>query len=228
MAEEALYKMEQLHSMVDSLKEITTIIIGLALTNSIIQFLLVEGRVKEVKEISLISSVIFVLLIVNMIRFYHGNFRHLDVTYSPSSLTNSVSGSIKQHPKGEKVTIDFFCILLESLILCAMSFYQTKPLYFFSIFVALMVVDIFWFFVTFHFVPNKELFEHQKAWAMNNLGAIIVLLIICAFWASFQQEILIYLSAAALFINTIRDYRVNWDLYFPLYAGEEKKGGRNK
>jgi len=112
MTKEALSKIEQMQSMVNSLKEITTIIVGLALTNTIIQFLLVEGAPRQIAEIRLESTVIFALLTVTMIRFYHGNFRHLDVTYSSANLVNSTSASIKQHPKGEKVSLDFFCILV--------------------------------------------------------------------------------------------------------------------
>ena len=223
MTEENKSKLEQLQSMINSLKEIITIIVGLALTNAIIQFLMVGGTVREITEISLGSAVIFILLIINMIRFYHGNFRHLDVTYSSTNFQELASGDIRYHPIEEKVTMDFFLILIESLILCVMSFYQVKPIYFFYIFSGLLIVDIIWFFATYHFVPNREAFQHQKKWAINNIVAIILLLIICSFSVSVDQEILTYASSIVLFANTIGDYRENWHFYFPI-PFREKEG----
>lgn len=225
MTNENEFKLEQLQSMVNSLKEITTIIVGLALTNAIVQFLVEGTAVREITEISLESAVIFVLLIVNMIRFYHGNFRHLDVTYSTTNFQSSISGSIKQHPKGEKVTIDFFFILVESLMLCAMSFYQARPLYYFYSFIALLTVDVFWFFATYHLVPDKETFRHQKIWSMNNFGAIIILLILLQFSTSSWQWALNYACAVVLFVNTIIDYGVLWNFYFPFHYVSEKRDG---
>jgi hypothetical protein len=211
-------KLEHIASVVDSLKEITTIIVGLALTNSIIQFLVVGTTVKTIVEMSAVSTVVFVLLLINMIRFYHGNFRHLDVTYCCSSIEDEASGSIKHHPRGEKVPIDFLFILTESLMLSAISFYQAKLTYFFYGFVALLMVDAIWFGVTFlagQYVPSRDVLVHQRNWAMNNAIAIILLLIVLSFVDRLPPDTATYVLSVILFANTLVDYKINWGLYFP-------------
>jgi hypothetical protein len=220
---------EQLQSMINSLKEITTIIVGLALTNAITQFLVVGGTLREVTEISFESILIFVLLIVNMIRFYHGNFRHLDVTYSLNEYGKSLHGSVKQHPIKEKVVTDFFFILLESLILCVISFYQGRAIYFFDCFISLLIVDVIWFFSTYHFTSSREQFEHQKKWTANNVTAIILLLITCSSLAYVPQAILAYIpsfityiASVIIIINTVRDYQQNWAFYFPVPSSSKR------
>jgi hypothetical protein len=104
-----------------------------------------------------------------------------------------------------------------------MSFYQARPMQFFSIFIILMTVDVFWFFAIYHFLPNKKEFEHQKAWTINNVVAIIVLLVIYSFSVSISKEILTYAFATTLFLNTIADYKVNWEFYFPVYVDVKEK-----
>jgi len=217
-------KLEHVESVVNSLKEITTIIVGLALTNTIIQFLVVGATVRVISEMSMESTIIFALLLINMVRFYHGNFRHLDVTYCCGSVEDSESGSIKQHPRGEKVPIDFFFILTESLMLSGISFYQGKLTYFFYGFVALLAVDVTWFGLTFlagRFVPSKEVLVHQRNWAINNTIAIVLLLLGLSFLDRLPQSAPPYVLSAILFANTLVDYRINWSLYFPPFSKKE-------
>lgn len=224
MTEKTESELEHVKSVVNSLKEITTIIIGLALTNTIIQFLVAGATVKVISEMSMESTIIFALLLINMVRFYHGNFRHLDVTYCCSNVEDSESESVKHHPRGEKVPIDFFFILTESLMLSGISFYQGKLTYFFYGFVALLVVDAMWFGMTFlagKFVPSKESLVHQRNWAINNVIAIVLLLLTLSFLDRLPQSAPPYVLSAILFANTVVDYRINWSLYFPAFSKKE-------
>lgn len=215
-------RFEELLSIIRSLKEISTIIFGLALTNTIVQFLLVDGKVKDVNEITFLSVLIFALLVINNIRFFHGNFRHLDLTYSSSEKTTI--GDSKLHAKGEKVSLDFFIIIGESLILSAISFYQIRPLYFFYLMTLLLIVDVIWFLGTYQYTLDKKIFNHQRIWAMNNVIVIFLMLAIYSFSTSIDQEILPYIFSIILAINTIVDYRVNWNFYFPIPISEKQNG----
>jgi hypothetical protein len=212
ITQDTQFKLGQLWSMVNSLKEIMTIIVGLALTNSIIQ--------REIKDIRMESVIIFVLSVITMIRFYHGNFRHLDVTYSFYNYkVDSISQSVKQHPREEKVSLDFFFILIESLILGLMSFYQRIPLYFFLTFIILLIVDVFWFFLASQLTESKEVFKHQRYWTISNFITIIALLFALLFMNSqlvnLGENIMIYVLSFIIFANSFLDYKFNWTFYFP-------------
>jgi len=215
---------EQLPSMINSLKEVVTIIMGLALTNAIVQFVLLNNKVVEIADLNLDSMLAFFLLVINGVRFYHGNMRYLDVTYMLESVQPSTSAP-KQHHKGEKVSIDFFSVLAESLIFCVMTFYQRKLPYLFSLFIILLIVDVSWFFVMYQFVPDKATFKYQKFWIENNVGAIFLMFIftICSVSNAVDSEVVNKILFAILFINTALDYIICRKFYFPVYKGDESQ-----
>lgn len=224
MAQQPQFKLEQMRSMINSLKEIMTIIVGLALTNSIIQFVTVDGAIREIKDISPESAIIFTLSAITMVRFYHGNFRHLDVVYSYYNYKDDyVYESVKQHPKEEKVALDFFLILIESLILCVMSFYQRIPLYFFYIFIILLIFDIIWFCSIWHVATSEETFKHQKYWTVSNMFTIIALVIVQSLSTSLKEDITIYISSFIILANSLVDYKWNWNFYFPIPSEKEEE-----
>src|SRR5690349_17132991 len=76
-------------STITSIKEIVTIITGLTITRTIIQLLTINGGLSLIgclegcpEAIGVLPLLLFILLLMNVVRFYHGNMRHLDTTYS--------------------------------------------------------------------------------------------------------------------------------------------------
>jgi hypothetical protein len=218
-------------STISSLKEIVTIVTGVTITNGIVVFL-TDGdytNIKDFKDLALQTIVLFLLLVGNIIRFYHGNMRHLDVTYLVKFEADS-SGDINR-PGRRNVAIDFFVIFAQSLIFAALSFYLGEPTEFFTIFAGLLILDVVWFLSVYQYTPDRKAFEHQKRWTLNNTIAVFALLTTTAVSRTLDPVLLFCLFALIIALNTIVDFVISWDFYFPslpVKAPQSAGSGKNQ
>lgn len=209
---------EAILSTISSLKEIIVIITGLTITNSIVQ-VLGSGTAltaRGLRSINLQDALLFCLLIANVVRFYHGNMRHLDTTYTLEPGKGGSGDLILSG--GRRTAIDFLVIFIQSLGFALLSFLLSSPIEFFAGFTALLVIDVVWFLSAYQFTEDRKAFEHQKRWTLNNTVGVFSLLILTAISPRISPSISTLLCMIILACNTIFDYYISWDFYFPHFS----------
>ena len=204
-------------SVLRSLKEIVSIVMGLALTNCVM-VLITRGHYTSVTALSALplSSVLYSLvLIINIVRFYHGNLRHMDTLYGHSA--RKVMSSSHGHgpaPLGG-LGIDFMVVFLQSILFAVISFYTSPRREFLLLFMILLAFDLVWNIVTQQVARDAKDMAHQKRWMLNNVVGVIVMLVMYLEYKQHHQELFLNYGAAALAVNTLIDFVLNWKFYFP-------------
>lgn len=203
-------------SALASAKSVFAIINGLTLTNTLL--VLITGghysQVIPIGELPAESVVLAVVLMANVVRFYHGNIRHLDAAYGSESAARAASGRHVE-PRGG-LGLDFFIIFTQSLLFSVASFYINSPSTYIPLFIVLLAFDVIW--TVYSQQANGDLAASpQRMWLLNNLvaGAILVVLYLGVYkshpdrlWA---QDAAIAVVAA----TTVIDFALNWRFYFP-------------
>jgi len=133
---------ELVHSM-NVVKEIVTIIMALAFTNTLIHFFVdpsVSGTYagKHLSEFGCTNCWIVFLIITTIIRFHHGNMIHLNKIYREDVLIENSEHS--------NIPFMFLFLFLEAFIFVLMSVYQRNIEYLFWLFVSLFFIDFCFFF----------------------------------------------------------------------------------
>jgi hypothetical protein len=204
-------------SSINSLKEVVTIVTGVTITSAIVM-LLTGGNYSQVKgldDLNIRSLMLFFLLIANIIRFYHGNMRHLDETSMAASGAHHTKDVRQMHQKF--FGVDFLVIFCQSVTLATMSFYINRGTEFLGLFTFLLCLDIIWVFAALQYTDNPEVFKYQKQWLLSNLIALILLLVALVVSASDKGNIqsVNYVRAGIIAVNTASDYWISWRFYFP-------------
>jgi hypothetical protein len=207
-------------SVLHSLKEIVSIVMGLALTNCVL-VLITHGRYTGVSALSALplSSVLYSLvLILNIVRFYHGNLRHMDTLYGYSARTSAArTSAASTHgpaPLGG-LGIDFIVVFLESIIFAVISFYASPRREFLLLFMILMAFDFIWNIVTQQESSEVRDLPHLQRWMLNNLLGVVVILVLYLEYKQHHKEVYLDLGAAMLAMNTLIDFAISWRFYFP-------------
>ena len=201
------------------LKEIITIIMALAFTNTIIVFLTSKnGGPKTKQDFDLISILSFIVLITSIIRFFHGNHSYLQKTYDVNDF-KAFAGKFNI-----RLTIDFVFIFLQGIIFCALSVYQSATNEFYSLFTVLFYIDSIWFFVIWcyiqdlklnpNFDENEKDSKTQTHWMVTNFVTASIMLVLIIPRDKFSLTRILILSVVII-INMIFDYFLNWNTYFP-------------
>lgn len=202
-----------------SLKQLVSIVTGVTVAQSIYLFVS-NGSYSSIRTFETFSPpsiIFFVLMISNLLRFYHGNMRLLDEYYS--------SGDNHRPPR--RLDVDFFVIFGQSVLLAAMSFYVGKTREFFTLYTALLIVDVIWFFITLGFAETWLEFRRQRNWAINNVITVIALILVYANRASFSPEVYFYVLVGLIIANTLADFVISWLFYFPHLAMSNDSGAIN-
>lgn len=209
-------------SSVDSLKELITIISGLAATNSVLQFMngLRTSDGYSLSHADLVPSLMFVVTILMIVRFYQGNIRHLDEEYSGHS------GKAYSAPSAlslsSRVATDFVVILIEALLLTGLSFLQRSYTEFAAALATLLALDAIWFFFV-HFFTSRQaaslgsrLEGRALLWMLNN-GVFALIEGILAAWhlTPNNAQALGLTIALAAAINALLDMTLLFHFYFP-------------
>jgi hypothetical protein len=208
-------------SALASAKSVFAIINGLTLTNTLL--VLITGghysRVIPLGQLPVESVVLAVVLMANVVRFYHGNIRHLDAAYGSESVARAASGRHVE-PRGG-LGLDFFIIFTQSLLFSLASFYVNAPSTYIPLFIVLLAFDVIWTVYS-QQADGDQAASPQRMWLLNNLiaGAILIVLYLGIYkshgdrlWA--RDAAVIVLAA-----TTIIDFALNWRFYFP---GSTKK-----
>lgn len=187
-------------------------IMALTMTNTLV--LLVTGGgysgTREFSQLPPETALLSGILILNIFRFYHGNIRHLDSVYGSEEQGIPV---VRPEPRGG-LGVDFFVILAQSILFAIMSFYAAHPEELVLLFTALLVFDVLWTLVV-QQPGDEDSFSHQKRWMLNNFVALLAILVVYAIARGDRTDGLLYAGAAAMMLNAVFDFGINWQFYFP-------------
>jgi hypothetical protein len=211
-------------SVLHSLKEIVSIVMGLALTNSILA-LITDSHYTSIAQLSklpLTTALYTIVLIVNIVRFYHGNIRHMDALYGQPA--RHVARST--HASLGNLGLDFIVVFLESILFAVISFYASHKSDFVLLFLILLSTDFVWNMVTIQEKSADRDVSHPRGWMMNNF-MIVAALVILYFVSKGDphHRLLLNLGVGAIALNTVVDFIISWKFYFPVFQPEEASEG---
>jgi hypothetical protein len=202
----------EIESTTSSLKGIIVIVAGLAITNSIITVLSKNG-LHTISNLDFNSILLFSIFLINVIRFHHGNVRHLDTTYKEelgkANITHKPVGS------SGKTALDFFVIFIQSILFAWMSFLLKEPTEFFGLFTLVLLIDILWYLTVHGMAKDKESFQHQKRWTINNVLSLLLLFVIFLIADKIGIVWFTYASGIVAGGNAFVDFWISWSFYFP-------------
>jgi hypothetical protein len=180
--------------------------------------LITDARYERIllpKEVHLINIAFTVVLIVNIVRFYHGNVRHLDAVYGAPHRKLLWNDSVESRGG---LGLDFFVIFSQSLIFAVASFYVTAHLHstYLSLLTLLLSFDILWTVYSQRGEAHVQA-SPQRAWLLNNLVAIGALV---GFYLAYRagkggHNWALNAALGALAATTAVDFVLNWRFYFP-------------
>lgn len=202
-------------SALASAKSVLAIVNGLILTNTTL--VLITGghysRILPLGKLGTENIVFAVVLMANVVRFYHGNVRHLDAAYGSESVARAASGRHVE-PRGG-LGLDFLIIFTQSLLFSVTSFYILSHAAYISLVIALLAFDIIW--AVYSEPPQGDYtVSPQRMWLLNNLGAISTLVVFFLIYkAHHGRDWALDAAVGVLAITTIADFTLNWEFYFP-------------
>lgn len=206
-------------SALQSLKTIIATVAGLSVATGIIGLLYENGlrgsNAPTLGDLVGVHLVFFALLILNLIRFHHGNIQLLDRRYS--------KGRVRFSAEGHNLALDFMVCFLLTVLLALMSFRLSDPHDFATLFVILLGVDVAWVLLAglsiatadasddFGWKLLAERLQTQWRWACNNIPALFLLGVLNP-WRGEVSEVAL---AAIIGVNTVLDFALSWSDYFP-------------
>jgi hypothetical protein len=204
------------HRAAKPLTDMTTILGGIAATVAISQLLSLTAKtgIPTIHRPPLAQTLLFIVSIITIVRFYLGNIRHLDEEY-----TGRHGKAHTQNPRtggGKNLAEDFAAIVIESLVIVGLAYLLWSPVLYILFHSLLLLLDAAWFFF-FH----KNAGERSKAWMANNLsfgGAFIVaaVFLLAKTPVSHGWQLVIVIGFALLAsANAFLDVLNEFDFYFP-------------
>ncbi len=201
-------------SALASAKSVLAIVNGLTLTNTLL--VLISGghysRIIPLGKLGAENIIFAVVLMANIVRFYHGNIRHLDAAYGSESVARAASGRHVE-PRGG-LGLDFFIIFTQSLLFSVTSFYINSPPAYISLFIILLGFDVLW---TVYSQTDGDLTASpQRMWLLNNLVALTILIVLyLVYKAHAGRGWALDIAVGVLAVTTVVDFVLNWRFYFP-------------
>jgi nucleoside 2-deoxyribosyltransferase len=203
-------------SALTSAKSVLAIVNGLTLTNTLL-ILITGGHYSHVIPLGKlgVANVIFaVVLMANIVRFYHGNVRHLDAAYGVESIARAASGRHVE-PRGG-MGLDFFIIFTQSLLFSITSFYILSHSSYMMLFTVLLAFDVVW---TVYSQQGDGTFSAspQRMWLLNNIVALMVIVVfyLVVYTRNPTQSWALYTALGVIAATTVVDFGLNWSFYFP-------------
>jgi len=216
----------QIKSAMLSLKELLTIVSGLAATNSVLQLMETTklGGEYSLGRLEWSAGLLCFVNVLTIARFYHGNYRHLDEEYSGRE------GKGYTHPTllsgSARVASDFVVVLIQALLLTFSSFLFPQPLQYIFLIAGLLILDAIWFFFAhttrreaqgarLH-VDSSE--DKGRAWALNNIFFGITFIVLSTTVEAESQAaifFLILIFTVLAIINAGIDIFNQFGFYFP-------------
>jgi hypothetical protein len=186
---------------VDSLQQIYTVVIALAISQAI-QNLLKDPSRGTLLDSHQIQAGLppFVAFLFTLVPFWHGMNRHLDRCYLEKKSAVVQGGLL----------LDFAAFFIEASVLFAAAWSLRSGIASFVYLGALLFVDMLWALIA-HQIHFRDQKSHALKWSAINVVAIFVATLIVAY--PFQSKATV-LMAVAIF-RSIADYWICRDFYVP-------------
>jgi hypothetical protein len=201
-------------SALASVKSVLAIVNGLTLTNTLL--VLITGatysKVITLDKLDAEDIAFAVVLMATIVRFYHGNMRHLDSAYGNESAAPVASGRHAETRGG--LGLDFLVVLTQSVMFAVASFYVGFHSEYVSIFIVLLVFDIAW--AVYSVGSDAQLDSPQRTWILINFFATACLVLFYLIHRSHPaRHWSLDATLVVLAVTTVLDFALNWDFYFP-------------
>jgi hypothetical protein len=204
-------------SVIASLKEIVSIVMGLALTNTVV--VLVTGghysSIRSLRHVPLSTTLYSIVLVATIVRFYHGNMRHIEHVHGRVSVEDRYAR--RDPPLRTGLGIDFIVVLVQSMLFAVESFYASRRQEFLTVFVVLLILDITWFLINLREDPTSEVVKHQRNWMFNNFSALVLIGFSFYKFGISHRDVYLDIGAGIMAVNTIVDFVISWTFYFPAF-----------
>jgi hypothetical protein len=170
----------------------------------------------SIERVEPTTFALFVVVILSVVRFYHGNIRQLDTTYTDETGKAGAGdgllfGGRKVGPRWQ-VALDFLVIVTEALGLAILSFLITTGKEFAIGYGILLLIDALWFWGV-HDQRGASI--QGKGWMLNNLMIGVVILLLVLSWKEDLTDTRLYVLCGAMLLNTFIDVILTRHLYFP-------------
>jgi hypothetical protein len=190
---------------VDNLQRLYTLVVGLALTESLRRLLATPP------SIPLADAVAVIALVFTIVPFYHGANRYLDATY--------VTG--ERSARSGALMLDFIAIFIEGLLFFVLAVFVSNTSVFFTILAGLLLLDTVWVGLTkLTSTSEPEEGPSYTKWATANLIAAVAILVSVwsnlLNWEFWPTEVVRSVALVAIaIIRSAMDYLFVWKFYFP-------------
>lgn len=147
------------------LKQIVSILMGLSITYTVQSFL--EKYIHTKSGANLQQYLIFILLLLNIIRFYYGNWMYISTEFDSEP---------KYQQKSSLFLITFFIFIIQSIIFSMLSLQKYDNFFYF--FASVLFVDALGFSILASFKEtNKGEKDIERMWTWNNTVTVVLLLL---------------------------------------------------
>ncbi|MCW8876122.1 MAG: hypothetical protein OQK04_05285 [Kangiellaceae bacterium] len=191
-----------------SLSGLYTVVIGVALSSSIVMLINPNQGLSGVETH---SWMLFISFVLTLLPFYHGALRHLDDAYLENNSASIKNGAL---------IIDFFLLFLHGMAFVVLSLLIKKPEDFFYILCILFFVDVVWG-VFVHFGASSDNSSNAEwKWVIINSGFLALALVgyfffdISSLATNSPEKVAVVLMVLCV-LRSFVDYLVGWSFYFP-------------
>ncbi|MBI2953722.1 MAG: hypothetical protein HYY30_05370 [Chloroflexi bacterium] len=217
-----------------TLKWMWIVLMGFALKESIETFLYrIDSTghrfLRNLNDYDWVSVGVFLVFLVTLLRFFHGDSRYLDRKYLEMQLDDFNPNGFRS---GKRFA-DMNMLLIHGIIFYALGVSQRDPVRFFAIYAGLLLFNSVWLVIAWR-MSNERRGERGEVrgakesedrfplyWAKNNLvhfGAFVLLFFVAS---SSYDEWPFRLAVLALGAsNCFFDYFLTWRYYFPKLKAE--------
>lgn len=192
-----------------TLTSLYTVVIGVALSSSILKLIDSDIGLASVETQSLL---LFIAFIITLFPFYHGALRHLDDAY----IENDSS-----HIKDGALMIDFLLLFFHGMAFVVLSLMLKKPGDFALVLISVLSIDVIWGAFT-YFGSSAKGSVAEGRWLLINVATVLISGICIPVFGldmlSLTNEVS-YKVAWVIFgvaiVRTFADYASCWKFYFP-------------
>ena len=194
---------------VDNLQRLYTVVVSLAVTESLRRLLVNYSTSGQVAGLS--EWLMFVSLIFTVVPFYHGANRYLDATYVTE----------ERSAKTAALMVDFIMLFLEGLLFFGLAMVMANEAHFYTVLAGLFLLDIIWVGTTnLTATGESDKMPGFAKWAFINFLAFSALLIFVwsnvlnfQFWQTDRARSIALVTVAI--VRTVFDYVRVWHFYYP-------------
>lgn len=194
-----------IHRSASSILELFKFVTSLALVSAVSVWIGILGSTTPALAIVLDHTLLLTSFVLVLVRYYHGNSLHLLERYDDGATAPKLDVALPT---------DGFFILLQGIILVALSFSVKDPEFFGAFLTGLLIVDAIWSgsLVRLNQEPTGS---YLQRWFLINLVGSILLVLVKLFTLSATPRVTVLLLFAFTLLHTIVDYWLNWRRYFP-------------